>query len=426
MSHIFISYSTQDKDYAYKLADELRERGFNIWIDNDALRSSDNWWRSIVDALTAADAVVVLMSPSSEQSRWVEREVHLADNLRKPTFPLLLKGENFPIFVTTQFEDVTHEGLPSGDFFGKLGEVSFRVNGRGGMIAGDKVIAEPDEPTSDPPRDPRATDEVLVWTDTREMEMIEDDITSPDFSDVRLHRPYKTKAVIDHVPYQKTARLPSYDLEEEPIVKSQQSLLVIASVISVIIIGILGIFVTQDPFEWFVDYPIAMTSSSNPTLYLEYPRGEWAGIFDAGIELEVLSRTTDFTDTERDYQTYLEVRYSIPRDNPTRDIVELKNEFEDAIADIRGDTITGWVDVDRMILPDDLTLSDIPVNADYDGIIFDMIGFQGSVYQVQRGDTADTINLDCSSAQAVIDANPIESLDDIRTGMVLLIPGLCG
>ncbi|MEO1287448.1 MAG: toll/interleukin-1 receptor domain-containing protein [Chloroflexota bacterium] len=40
MSHVFISYSTKDSDYAYKLADKLREEGFDVWIDNAELRSS--------------------------------------------------------------------------------------------------------------------------------------------------------------------------------------------------------------------------------------------------------------------------------------------------------------------------------------------------------------------------------------------------
>lgn len=33
MSHIFISYSHKDSEYAHKLADALKEAGFEVWID---------------------------------------------------------------------------------------------------------------------------------------------------------------------------------------------------------------------------------------------------------------------------------------------------------------------------------------------------------------------------------------------------------
>ncbi len=34
MSHVFVSYSTRNSEYAYKLADKLRTQGFDVWIDN--------------------------------------------------------------------------------------------------------------------------------------------------------------------------------------------------------------------------------------------------------------------------------------------------------------------------------------------------------------------------------------------------------
>ena len=34
MAHVFISYSHKDKEYARKLADELKRRGIDAWIDD--------------------------------------------------------------------------------------------------------------------------------------------------------------------------------------------------------------------------------------------------------------------------------------------------------------------------------------------------------------------------------------------------------
>ncbi len=131
MFHVFISYSTKNSEYANKLADKLREKGFDVWIDNAKLRSSENWWGAILEALRSCVAFIVVMTPESKQSKWVQREVALADDWGKPIFPLLLAGENWEFFILTQYENVCkakdtspqYEGrLPSPNFYKKLTE----------------------------------------------------------------------------------------------------------------------------------------------------------------------------------------------------------------------------------------------------------------------------------------------------------------
>lgn len=169
MSHVFVSYSTKNSEYAYKLADKLRTQGFDVWIDNAELRSSDNWWESIVLALRSCNAVIVIMTPEAKQSKWVQREVTLADNWNKPTFPVLLAGENWEMFVLTQYEDVRQDGgnppnyvgkLPSRAFYEKLTQYVPRQKSQGanvtghpapGMVAIDSSVAA--EIANPPPED---------------------------------------------------------------------------------------------------------------------------------------------------------------------------------------------------------------------------------------------------------------------------------
>lgn len=139
MSHIFISYSTKNSEYAYKLADKLRDEGFNVWIDNDKLRSADNWWESIVKALRAADAFIVIMTPEARESEWVQIEIHNANNWEKPAFPLLLDGDNFEIYVLTQFRDVKDKSLPQNEFYESLERYTPRKTTRGENITEDEV-----------------------------------------------------------------------------------------------------------------------------------------------------------------------------------------------------------------------------------------------------------------------------------------------
>jgi hypothetical protein len=124
MGHVFISYSKKDQDYALRLAQALREQGFNVWIDTRSLHSSADWLQSIVLAIWQSDAFIILLTPRSDQSKWVQREIAIADQRDIPMFPLLLEGDintpNWSIFIRTQYKDVRNGQLPDADFYDEL------------------------------------------------------------------------------------------------------------------------------------------------------------------------------------------------------------------------------------------------------------------------------------------------------------------
>ncbi len=119
LSHVFISYAREDQPYTRKLAEGLRQRGFEVWMD-DRIDFGDRWWQTIVQAIRASAAIVVVMTPDSEQSEWVEREILLAQHERKPIFPLLLRGHGIPLLVTTHYANVTGGWMPPDDFYERL------------------------------------------------------------------------------------------------------------------------------------------------------------------------------------------------------------------------------------------------------------------------------------------------------------------
>ncbi len=122
-THVFISYSRKDQTYARKLADDLRKRGFEPWMD-DRIDFGGRWWRTIDRKIRTCAAFVVVMTPDSEESEWVEREVQLALREGKPIFPLLLRGPGFSLLITKQHADVAGERLPPVDFYERLGQVA--------------------------------------------------------------------------------------------------------------------------------------------------------------------------------------------------------------------------------------------------------------------------------------------------------------
>ena len=119
-NHIFISYSRQDQDYVRQLEDELRRRGFDPWVDA-RIDSGDRWWRTIVQQIRSCAAFVVVMTPEAEESHWVEKEVMLALEEGKPIFPLLLRGQRFPILINLQYVGVSGDRLPPHRFYERLG-----------------------------------------------------------------------------------------------------------------------------------------------------------------------------------------------------------------------------------------------------------------------------------------------------------------
>ncbi|MBZ0316726.1 MAG: toll/interleukin-1 receptor domain-containing protein [Anaerolineae bacterium] len=89
---IFVSYAREDIGAMNQLVDDLRAQGFMVWTDSALDRGSRSFAREIKNAIGQAKVVVVLCSPDSEQSEWVENEIAMAQAYDKLIFPVWLKG----------------------------------------------------------------------------------------------------------------------------------------------------------------------------------------------------------------------------------------------------------------------------------------------------------------------------------------------
>lgn len=147
MAHVFISYhKDSSRAYARKLADHLIKNGFDVWID-DRINYGEDWWKSIDQAIANAGAIIVIMTPDAENSRWVQRELSLSENRNKPVFPLLFKGNNWSIFVRTQYVVVTDESLPPQEFLSILAQYVIRqANGGKDVAQAPQRVAQAVEP----------------------------------------------------------------------------------------------------------------------------------------------------------------------------------------------------------------------------------------------------------------------------------------
>ena len=103
---VFISYSRSDSVFVKDLADRLREAGCKVWQDISGLRGGQTWASEIDRAVRDSDALIVVLSPDSSASEWVQKETLLAMKLHKSIVPILLRETEIPVqLVNLQFVD---------------------------------------------------------------------------------------------------------------------------------------------------------------------------------------------------------------------------------------------------------------------------------------------------------------------------------
>lgn len=116
MSFIFISYSRQDQAYVSQLAQALGTHRLPVWLD-DRIDYGTNWPRIIQEKLERCQVFLLVMSPRSYDSHWVQCELSLALELKKPVYPLLLEGNRWLSVAALQTVDVRKKALPPAKFF---------------------------------------------------------------------------------------------------------------------------------------------------------------------------------------------------------------------------------------------------------------------------------------------------------------------
>lgn len=92
---LFLSYARADRACAGKLVAALERCGFELWWDA-RIEGGAQFAHSIDDALTKADAVLVLWSPTSAASDWVRDEAAVGRDRHK-LVPLALEGGEPPL-----------------------------------------------------------------------------------------------------------------------------------------------------------------------------------------------------------------------------------------------------------------------------------------------------------------------------------------
>jgi hypothetical protein len=94
--HVFVCYSRKDEDFVVKLAENLKDQGVPIWLDQWDIPSGVNWPRAIDKALSDCARLLVVLSPSSVESDEVQSEWYAALDEKKVVVPILYRPCRIP------------------------------------------------------------------------------------------------------------------------------------------------------------------------------------------------------------------------------------------------------------------------------------------------------------------------------------------
>jgi hypothetical protein len=92
MGHVFISYSSDERELADGLCAGLEERDLRCWIAPRDIPAGAVYASAIVAAIESADAFVLLLTASANESDHVFRELELATASDRRIVPALVAG----------------------------------------------------------------------------------------------------------------------------------------------------------------------------------------------------------------------------------------------------------------------------------------------------------------------------------------------
>lgn len=93
-ANVFISYSRRNKTFVKTLADTLKKRGREVWVDWDSIPFGTDWWEEIKTGIEVADTFIFVLSPDSVASDVCGREIEHAVKHNKRLVPIVCKDVN--------------------------------------------------------------------------------------------------------------------------------------------------------------------------------------------------------------------------------------------------------------------------------------------------------------------------------------------
>ena len=107
---VFVSYRQvgEQKVFAKKFVEQLKERNISAWIDVDCIAVGDKLVPAITEAINKSDIFVCVLSDEFFASKYCQNEFDFADNAKKRLFPIKWNDSSFPDEYRFTFDRILH------------------------------------------------------------------------------------------------------------------------------------------------------------------------------------------------------------------------------------------------------------------------------------------------------------------------------
>ena len=142
MADIFISHSSDTRDEAQALADALRARNMETFLDTDLFESGSHWQQELNEALHQTPCIAVVVGPEQERdarvrNAWSNVLQEVWSNDGKLLIPVLVRGAVLPPFLS-RWQYLR----PAGDWKHVAEEIAQAIQGSSAALSGTPAEAD--------------------------------------------------------------------------------------------------------------------------------------------------------------------------------------------------------------------------------------------------------------------------------------------
>jgi len=120
---LYVSYVREDAAYVGRLVEYLEDQGFTVWADH-GVRPDARYDPALEAAIRARAAMLLVMTPESQNSPLVRGEIICAHAQDRPIVPLLLSGKAYVSQEGALGADVSDSSMPGDELVVKLGDLA--------------------------------------------------------------------------------------------------------------------------------------------------------------------------------------------------------------------------------------------------------------------------------------------------------------
>lgn len=113
---VFISYSRRDLEFVSRLAADLDANVTGVWFDKSDIRAGQKWREEILNGIARCKVVVLVLSPDSAASPYVQMEVRAALDGGKTIIPILYRPVQLMGWLGELVSDTQYIDLRQGSY----------------------------------------------------------------------------------------------------------------------------------------------------------------------------------------------------------------------------------------------------------------------------------------------------------------------